>query len=80
MKQRIQGKADNKARYALERCIEEMYKDKPFGLYKFGNIEDLENINEKNLYEQYKKLINDCKVDIFISGNIDEEIVNVVEK
>lgn len=55
MKQRIQGKADNKARYALERCIEEMYKDKPFGLYKFGNIEDLENINEKNLYEQYKK-------------------------
>mgnify|MGYP004529296479 CR=1 FL=1 len=80
MNQRIQGKADNKARYALERCIEEMYKNKPFGLYKFGNIEDLENINEKNLYEQYKKLINDCKIDIFISGNIDEEIVNVVEK
>ena len=28
MKQRIEGKIDNKARYALDRCIEEMYKDK----------------------------------------------------
>ena len=28
-----EGKIDNKARYSLDRCIEEMYKDKPFGLY-----------------------------------------------
>ena len=50
LKQRIEGKIDNKARYAMDRCIEEMYKDKPFGLYKFGYIEDLESINSKNLY------------------------------
>ena len=34
----IERKIDNKARYALDRCIEEMYKDQPFGLYKFGYI------------------------------------------
>lgn len=70
----IEGKIDNKARYALDRCIEEMYKDQPFGLYKFGYIEDLKNLNGKNLYEYYKKLIDECKIDIFVSGNIDEEI------
>ena len=70
----IEGKIDNKARYALDRCIEEMYKDQPFGLYKFGYIEDLKDLNGKNLYEYYKKLIDECKIDIFVSGNIDDEI------
>ena len=69
----IEGKIDNKARYALDRCIEEMYKDQPFGLYKFGYIEDLKNLNGKNLYEYYKKLIDECKIDIFVSGNIDDD-------
>lgn len=74
LKQIIQGKIDNKAKYAYERCVEEMYKGKPFGLYKFGNIEELEKINAKDLYEYYKKLIDECKIDIFISGEIDENI------
>lgn len=74
LKQIIQGKIDNKAKYAYERCVEEMYKGKPFGLYKFGNIEELEKINAKDLYEYYKKLIAECKIDIFISGEIDESI------
>ena len=41
VKRIIEGKPDNKARYAFDRCIEEMYKDKPYGLYKYGYIEDL---------------------------------------
>ena len=80
IKQRIEGKIDNKARYAMDRCIEEMYKNKPFGLYKFGYIEDLSEIDEKNLYKHYEQLINSCKIDIFISGNIDDEIINIVKK
>lgn len=76
----IEGKIDNKARYALDRCIEEMYKDQPFGLYKFGYIEDLKNLNGKNLYEYYKRLIDECKIDIFVSGNIDDEIEKKISK
>lgn len=74
VKQIIESKIDNKARYSLDRCIEEMFKDKPYGLYKFGYIEDLKDLNGKNLYEYYKKLIDECKIDIFVSGNIDDEI------
>ena len=79
VKRIIQGKTDNKARYAFDRCIEEMYKDEPYGLYKYGYIEDLENITPKNLYEYYKKMISECKIDIFVSGNI-EEVKDIVEK
>ena len=55
-----------------------MYKDKPYGLYKFGYVEDLEKINAKDLYEYYKELISNCKIDIFISGIVDESVENLV--
>ena len=78
LKQRIEGKIDNKASYALDRCVEEMYKDKPYGLYKFGYVEDLEKIDAKNLYEYYQNLVNDCKIDIFVSGIIDDEVKVII--
>ena len=81
LKQIIEGKIDNKAVYALDRCREEMFKGKPYGLYKFGYVQDLEKITAKSLYEYYKKLINNCKIDIFFSGideknNIEEIVIN----
>ena len=79
LKQIINGKIDNKASYAMERCIEEMYKNQPFALYKFGYIDDLENLNGANLYEYYNQLIQSCKIDIFVSGIIDDSISEKIE-
>lgn len=76
LKQIIEGKIDNKALYAQDRCVEEMYKDKPYGLYRFGYVEDLENINQENLYSYYKELIVSSKIDIFVSG---EDLKNIEE-
>ena len=80
IKQKIEGKIDNKARYALDRCIEEMYKDEPFGLFKFGYIEDLEGIDAKNLYKYYQNLIKNCKIDIFVSGIVPDNIEQLIEE
>lgn len=77
----IEGKIDNKDMYSYTRCLEEMYKNKPYGLYKYGYIEDLENINEKSLYEDYKRILNEAKIDIFISGNFEnEQVINIIEE
>jgi len=81
IKQIIQSKIDNKSKYALDRCIEEMFKDQAYGLYKYGYVEDLEKITPQSLYEYYKKLINNCKIDIFCSGIIDSKhIENIVQE
>lgn len=80
IRQRIEGKIDNKARYSLDRAIEEMFKDQPYGLYKFGYEEDLENINEKDLYKYYNELINSCKIDIFLSGDLNDNVEKIIEE
>ena len=81
MKQIIEAKIDNKDRYAFDRCVEEMYKNKIYGLYKYGYVEDLSKIDGQNLYEHYKKLIDTAKMDIFVSGDISEdEVLNTVKR
>ena len=77
IKQIIESKIDNKGQYAYDKCIEETFNGKPYGLYKYGYIEDLEKITPQNLYEYYKKMISECKIDIFCSGiteNIEKDI------
>ena len=79
VKRIIEGKPDNKARYAFDRCIEEMYKEQPYGLYKYGYIEDLEKITAQDIYNYYQSMISQCKIDIFVSGNINE-VTPIVEQ
>ena len=77
----IQSKIDNKDNYALNRCIEEMYKGEAYGLYKYGYVDDVQNIDSKNLYEHYLNIINTAKIDIFFSGNIDiEEVLKDIKE
>lgn len=76
LRQIIEAKIDNKRSYSFERCIEEMFKGEPYGLYKYGYIEDLEKITPEDLYNYYKTLIKECKIDIFVSGEIKPEEVN----
>ena len=80
IKRIIESRKDNKAQYSLDRCIEEMFEGEMYGIYKFGNVKDLEKINEKNLYEQYKKLINEARIDCFSCGEEVEKIEIPIER
>jgi len=80
IKKIIESKIDNKDTYALNKCIEEMYKDKPYGIYKYGYVEDLVNINSTNLYEHYLNIVKTAKIDIFFSGDIDVEEIETYIK
>ena len=56
LSQLIQAKIDNKDLYAFEKCTEEMYKEKPYSLYKYGYAEDLEKLTSEEMYNYYKEL------------------------
>ena len=65
----IESRKDNKALYAKERWLENMFADESYSLYKYGSVDDLASINEINLYAYYKELLKDCKIDLYITGN-----------
>ncbi len=73
LKDIIESKIDDKDAYSLENCISAMYGEDGFGLYKYGYVEDVDNITIQDISEYYNWLIGNSKIDIFISGNIDEE-------
>jgi len=56
-----------------------MYQNQPYGLYKYGYIEDLDTITVQNLYEYYQKMLQECKIDLFVSGDI-ENVNEIVEQ
>ncbi len=69
----ISSRQDNKALYAKDRCIEEMFENEPYSLYKYGMLDKIKELNETNLYKYYQELIKNSKIDLYISGeNIDD--------
>ncbi len=80
LRELIRSKINNKGSYANIRCIEEMCKNEPYGLYKFGYEEDLENITATELYKQYKKILSTSEIHFYISGNVDSERIENILK
>lgn len=77
LKKVIESRKDNKDTYATNRLLEEMFKEQPYGLYKFGNIEEIDNITSEKLYEKYKELIKNAEKHLYIVGDV--ENLNIQE-
>ena len=76
----IKSLKDNKLKYTLFKLLESV-KDKPYSYNTYGTLEELEKINTSNLYEYYKKVINDNYIDVFVVGDINEgEIKNIFKE
>lgn len=77
LRQRIQAVYDDKMRYANMRLIQEMCSEEPYRLNAHGNIEDIEKINAKSLYEYYQNVLLNDGIDLYIVG--DFKVDNVKE-
>lgn len=67
--------------YSLIRMAELLGQDEPISYRMMGYLEDLDKINEKNLYEFYLDMIKNDFVDIFVIGDISEnEVTNLIKK
>lgn len=76
LRDKIEGKINEKRSYAINRCIEEMCKSEEFRLYSLGYVEDLTSIDERNLYEYYKSVLADSPIELIYVGKNDEELIN----
>jgi predicted Zn-dependent peptidase len=78
LRELIESKINDKSSYAIIRCIENMCVGEPFSLYKYGYVEDLSKITGDDLYKNYLNILQNSKIEIYVSGNFDEE--NVLQK
>ena len=56
-----------------------MCKKEKFSISTLGYIKDLENIDEVNLYEHYKKVIETSPIEIFYVGNYDDSFIEYLK-
>lgn len=75
LKTAIKSRINNKGEYAKLRCLEEMCKDEPFGIYGDGYLEDIDDITPKKLYEHYINLLETAPIDFLVVG--DEKVENL---
>jgi len=77
----IESIKENTRKYSLVKMLEHMDKDALYALHGYGYIEDLEKINEHNLFDFYKEFINSSELDIYVIGDIDyQETINLFQK
>jgi predicted Zn-dependent peptidase len=65
---------ENNDLYSQIRTLEELTDDIP-SYRSSGYLEDLDKIDAKKLYDYYKDMIDNDSVDIFIIGNIGQDII-----
>ena len=67
----INAEINNKTKYANSRCIGEMCKNEIFSIKKTGTAEDVEKITPKSLFEAYKRILKECRIEIYAVGDMD---------
>lgn len=70
--QEIISVKDNKVKYSILKLMEKM-KDKPYSYNPYGTAEELDEITGKDLYDYYKKVLNEDQIDIFVLGDFSSQ-------
>ena len=79
--QTIRSLKNDKASYAIRRCIECMCEGEPFKISQNGSIENIQEINGKDLYRYYREILKTSPIDICVIGNIDfDSVESVIRK
>lgn len=71
----IKALLNDKASYALERCLSLMCAEEKFGIYKLGRAEDYAAIDAAGLYNYYRQILSSNPIDLYIVGDLAEKQV-----
>jgi predicted Zn-dependent peptidase len=66
---------DNREKYAGIRFMETLFPNDSISYRMTGYLDDLKKITLESLSEYYDYIINNAQIDVFVAGNIDEELL-----
>ncbi len=71
----IKGLINNKALYAVEKCVQSMCSGERFGVFKYGRLEDLARVTPASLWRYYREILSANPVELYVVGDLDPEQV-----
>lgn len=70
---------DSPERYSNQKLLEAMVPNNPTSYNSFGYLEVLEAITPESLYEYYESVLKSDLIDIFIIGDVDNDIKELIK-
>ncbi len=67
--EKIEAENNEKRTYVLRQTEALMFEDEPYGINRYGTIEDIEAITPKDCIDAYNNMVNTAKIMITIVGN-----------
>ena len=71
----IESQLNDKRAYAMEQMIRTMCREDSFGIPRLGEIEDVEAITVQGLYDHYREILRESRVELLYVGSAPEETV-----
>ena len=71
LKKKMHAIIDDKMQYANMRLIDEMCEGEAYQLHVYGDEADLEQLDEKTVYQYYKKMLEEDQIDFYLLGDLD---------
>lgn len=81
LRREINSLKENPVKQSIKEAIKTMDSNSPTSYEILGTIEELENITPSKLYNAYKSLRKNFKVDVFLIGNLDmDNVASLIKK
>ena len=74
----IESDLNDKRVYAIGKALRLVFENEPFGIKRYGYVEDAEKITSESLAEAWRELVRTAGIEIFFAGPGDPEIAEKV--
>lgn len=71
LQRRIASLVNDKRTYALVRCVQEMCKDEPYGVYRYGSGADVAAETPASLWRHYEAVCATSPLHLYVVGAVD---------
>lgn len=79
--QYIEGLSNDKRKYASSRLIQEMCKGEEYSIRACGEIDEIEKLDEKALYQGYLDAMKEGSISVYVTDHFDaEKIIPVLKE
>lgn len=71
----IEAEKNDKRAYAAAELLRRMCSEDSYGIPRLGTVSQVKSISAKSLYDHYRRILRESRVDIFYVGSVDSQVV-----